>query len=141
MIIYIFFSLQRMLFPWLFPTTLHLFTLRLCCPCLLTLHHLHRPRPTRPLHSLPRQNVFHNTVSLALRYHLPQICSKCFPNQRQYFNEGSTISNEKPSSPLLALPPDWFSNPDSLKESFRIASNLDWANIDLSGYPGMFCFV
>uniref|UniRef100_A0A3B4U504 Forkhead box protein G1 n=1 Tax=Seriola dumerili TaxID=41447 RepID=A0A3B4U504_SERDU len=37
----------------------------------------------------------------------------------------------------LAVPPDWFSNPDSLKESFRIASNLDWANIDLSGHPDL----
>ncbi|XP_071324385.1 forkhead box protein J2 isoform X3 [Trachinotus anak] len=35
------------------------------------------------------------------------------------------------------VPPDWFSNPDSLKESFRIASNLDWANIDLSGHPDL----
>ncbi|XP_039973366.1 forkhead box protein J2 isoform X2 [Xiphias gladius] len=37
------------------------------------------------------------------------------------------------------VPPDWFSSPDSLKESFRIASNLDWANIDLSGHPGLCC--
>uniref|UniRef100_H2SRH2 Forkhead box protein G1 n=2 Tax=Takifugu rubripes TaxID=31033 RepID=H2SRH2_TAKRU len=37
--------------------------------------------------------------------------------------------------PHCTVPPDWFSNPGSLKESFRIASNLDWANIDLSGYP------
>uniref|UniRef100_A0A4W6D8P8 Forkhead box protein G1 n=1 Tax=Lates calcarifer TaxID=8187 RepID=A0A4W6D8P8_LATCA len=37
--------------------------------------------------------------------------------------------------PQYTVPPDWFSNPDSLKESFRIASNLDWANIDLSGHP------
>ncbi|XP_028984420.1 forkhead box protein J2 isoform X2 [Betta splendens] len=35
------------------------------------------------------------------------------------------------------VPPDWFSNPDSLKESFRIASSLDWANIDLSGHPDL----
>ncbi|KAG7237611.1 hypothetical protein INR49_032057 [Caranx melampygus] len=35
------------------------------------------------------------------------------------------------------VPPDWFSSPDSLKESFRIASNLDWANIDLSGHPDL----
>uniref|UniRef100_A0A3Q0S0P9 Forkhead box J2 n=1 Tax=Amphilophus citrinellus TaxID=61819 RepID=A0A3Q0S0P9_AMPCI len=36
-----------------------------------------------------------------------------------------------------AVPPDWFSNPDSLKESFRIASNLDWATIDLTGHPDL----
>ncbi|XP_041842887.1 forkhead box protein J2 isoform X3 [Melanotaenia boesemani] len=35
------------------------------------------------------------------------------------------------------IPPDWFSNPGSLKESFRIASSLDWANIDLSGHPDL----
>nr|XP_046256077.1 forkhead box protein J2 isoform X2 [Scatophagus argus] len=35
------------------------------------------------------------------------------------------------------MPPGWFSNPDSLKESFRIASSLDWANIDLSGHPDL----
>ncbi|XP_077577130.1 forkhead box protein J2 [Stigmatopora nigra] len=33
------------------------------------------------------------------------------------------------------VPTDWFTNTDSLKESFRIASNLDWANIDLTGHP------
>uniref|UniRef100_A0A665W1V1 Forkhead box protein G1 n=1 Tax=Echeneis naucrates TaxID=173247 RepID=A0A665W1V1_ECHNA len=41
-----------------------------------------------------------------------------------------------PSYPLV-VPPDWLSNPDSLKESFRIASNLNWANIDLSGHPDL----
>uniref|UniRef100_A0A8C6SHB9 Forkhead box protein G1 n=1 Tax=Neogobius melanostomus TaxID=47308 RepID=A0A8C6SHB9_9GOBI len=35
------------------------------------------------------------------------------------------------------VPADWFSNPDSLKESFRIASSLDWANIDLTGHPDL----
>ncbi|XP_015226259.1 PREDICTED: forkhead box protein J2-like [Cyprinodon variegatus] len=37
----------------------------------------------------------------------------------------------------LTVPADWFSNPDSLKESFRIATNLDWANIDLSSHPDL----
>lgn len=35
------------------------------------------------------------------------------------------------------VPADWFSNPDSLKESVRIASSLDWANIDLTGHPDL----
>ncbi|KAM4580460.1 forkhead box protein J2 isoform 2-T2 [Odontesthes bonariensis] len=35
------------------------------------------------------------------------------------------------------VPSDWLSNPGSLKESFRIASSLDWANIDLSGHPDL----
>lgn len=36
-----------------------------------------------------------------------------------------------------SVPADWLTNPDSLKESFRIASHLDWANIDLSGHPDL----
>ncbi|XP_041648425.1 forkhead box protein J2 [Cheilinus undulatus] len=39
--------------------------------------------------------------------------------------------------PQYTVPADWFSNPDSLKESCRIASSLDWANIDLSGHPDL----
>uniref|UniRef100_A0A667YDD7 Forkhead box protein G1 n=1 Tax=Myripristis murdjan TaxID=586833 RepID=A0A667YDD7_9TELE len=39
--------------------------------------------------------------------------------------------------PSVAVPADWFSNTDSLKESFRIASNLNWANIDLSSHPDL----
>ncbi|XP_037129172.1 forkhead box protein J2 isoform X1 [Syngnathus acus] len=35
------------------------------------------------------------------------------------------------------VPADWFTSTDSLKESFRIASNLDWANIDLSSHPDL----
>ncbi|KAG7269351.1 hypothetical protein CRUP_006709 [Coryphaenoides rupestris] len=42
---------------------------------------------------------------------------------------------ERPTQHVL--PPDWFSNTGSLKESFRIASSLDWANIDLSSHPDL----
>ncbi|KAJ8289923.1 hypothetical protein GJAV_G00006790 [Gymnothorax javanicus] len=41
------------------------------------------------------------------------------------------------SAPSNMLPADWFSTTDSLKESFRIASGLDWANIDLSNHPDL----
>lgn len=46
-------------------------------------------------------------------------------------------ASEAERRPQYAVPADWFSNPDSLKESFRIASSLDWANIDLSGHPDL----
>lgn len=36
------------------------------------------------------------------------------------------------------VPTDWFSNAESLRESFRIANSLDWANIDLTNHPGNF---
>ncbi|XP_061918532.1 forkhead box protein J2 isoform X2 [Entelurus aequoreus] len=35
------------------------------------------------------------------------------------------------------VPPDWLSNTESLKESFRMASGLDWANMDLSAHPDL----
>ncbi|XP_062847832.1 forkhead box protein J2 isoform X2 [Trichomycterus rosablanca] len=35
------------------------------------------------------------------------------------------------------VPADWFSNAESLRESFRIASSLDWANIDLTNHPDL----
>uniref|UniRef100_H3CRQ4 Forkhead box J2 n=1 Tax=Tetraodon nigroviridis TaxID=99883 RepID=H3CRQ4_TETNG len=67
----------------------------------------------------------------------PSHCSE--PPQRCLL----ACSRSEFSSPTLkpsllftaAVPHDWFINPDSLKESFRIASSLDWANIDLSGHP------
>uniref|UniRef100_A0AAZ3RZE6 Forkhead box protein G1 n=1 Tax=Oncorhynchus tshawytscha TaxID=74940 RepID=A0AAZ3RZE6_ONCTS len=35
------------------------------------------------------------------------------------------------------VPADWFSTTDTLKESFRVASSLDWANIDLTSHPDL----
>ncbi|XP_016120724.1 forkhead box protein J2-like isoform X4 [Sinocyclocheilus grahami] len=49
-------------------------------------------------------------------------------------------SNTEPDKLLHSnvVPADWFSNADSLRESFRIASSLDWANIDLTSHPGQY---
>ncbi|XP_016321847.1 forkhead box protein J2-like isoform X2 [Sinocyclocheilus anshuiensis] len=48
-------------------------------------------------------------------------------------------SNTEPDKLLHGnvVPADWFSNADSLRESFRIASSLDWANIDLTSHPDL----
>uniref|UniRef100_A0A8C0Y960 Forkhead box protein G1 n=1 Tax=Cyprinus carpio carpio TaxID=630221 RepID=A0A8C0Y960_CYPCA len=58
------------------------------------------------------------------------------PNQNSNINPNSNTEPDK----LLhsnAVPADWFSNADSLRESFRIASSLDWANIDLTSHPDL----
>uniref|UniRef100_A0A8C8DHT1 Forkhead box protein G1 n=1 Tax=Oryzias sinensis TaxID=183150 RepID=A0A8C8DHT1_9TELE len=58
----------------------------------------------------------------------------------QHSNYLHTIRQTFGVCPLLcpsALPPDWFTTQDSLKESFRIVSNLNWANIDLTGHPDL----
>ncbi|KTG04896.1 hypothetical protein cypCar_00003782 [Cyprinus carpio] len=58
------------------------------------------------------------------------------PNQNSNIHP---ISNTEPDKLLHsnAVPADWFSNADSLRESFRIASSLDWANIDLTSHPDL----
>ncbi|XP_038851004.1 forkhead box protein J2-like isoform X5 [Salvelinus namaycush] len=38
---------------------------------------------------------------------------------------------------MQVVPADWFSTTDTLKESFRVASSLDWANIDLTSHPDL----
>uniref|UniRef100_A0A671KGJ9 Forkhead box protein G1 n=1 Tax=Sinocyclocheilus anshuiensis TaxID=1608454 RepID=A0A671KGJ9_9TELE len=58
------------------------------------------------------------------------------PNQNSNIHPNSNTEPDK----LLhsnAVPADWFSNADSLRESFRIASSLDWANIDLTSHPDL----
>ncbi|KAM4704393.1 LOW QUALITY PROTEIN: forkhead box protein J2-like [Rhinophrynus dorsalis] len=37
----------------------------------------------------------------------------------------------------LGLPSDWCSNIDSLKESFKIVSSLDWSSVDLSQFSDL----
>lgn len=151
--------LQRILVLWFFQTmTLLHFTLQLCYQCPPTLHHMHHLYHMQHLHhmhhlyhmhhlhhlhhlqqllTLQRQSAFHNTVSP-----MSSISDRCS-------NSIKTSNIRQKRGVLLkvtiftfssAVPPDWFSSPDSLKESFRIASNLDWANIDLSSHPGLCLF-
>lgn len=57
------------------------------------------------------------------------------PNQNSSIHPNSSTEPDKVLPNVV--PADWFSNPDSLRESFRIASSLDWANIDLSCHPDL----
>lgn len=107
------------------------FTLPLCRPCLLTWY-LRRPQPAPHLHTPRKRNDLRTAVSLTPLHLL---------NTPVFFHETRNIY-QFPASFAAVVPHDWLNNPDSLKnleESFRIASNLDWANIDLSGYPGQLC--
>ncbi|XP_041078412.1 forkhead box protein J2-like [Polyodon spathula] len=51
------------------------------------------------------------------------------------------VQNNAPQTPVFtaghAIPTDWFSSIDSLKESFKIANNLDWSTIDLTQFPDL----
>ncbi|KAK6479869.1 forkhead box protein J2-like [Huso huso] len=51
------------------------------------------------------------------------------------------VRNNPPRTPLFTaghtIPSDWFSSIDSLKESFKIANNLDWSTIDLTQFPDL----
>uniref|UniRef100_A0AAQ4NYR5 Forkhead box protein G1 n=1 Tax=Gasterosteus aculeatus aculeatus TaxID=481459 RepID=A0AAQ4NYR5_GASAC len=64
--------------------------------------------------------------------------AKLVLNRKQQHKRKMSVLSKVAFLPCAsAVPADWFINPDSLKESFRIASNLDWANIDLSGHPDL----
>ncbi|XP_067259260.1 forkhead box protein J2 [Chanodichthys erythropterus] len=70
----------------------------------------------------------------------PNTNSSFIPNLNP--NQNANIhptSNTEPDKLLHGnvVPADWFSNADSLRESFRIASGLDWANIDLTCHPDL----
>lgn len=70
----------------------------------------------------------HTPTLLPMSPHPPHVLSTPAP---------PPAHTEPERPPQYTLPADWFSNTDSLKESIRIASNLDWANIDLSSYPDL----
>lgn len=41
---------------------------------------------------------------------------------------------------VAGLLSDWYPNLDALKESCRIASSYNWADVDLSPFQGAVCF-
>lgn len=55
----------------------------------------------------------------------------------QYPTASSALSEPERLSQSNVVPADWLRTTDSLKESFRIAGSLDWANIDLSTHPDL----
>lgn len=86
----------------------------------------------------------------------PHLCPSTNPNTHLVtcVNAGTNLAhNTNPSFPsnqntqvnaeldrLLhnnVVPADWFSSAESLRESFRIASGLDWSNIDLTNHPDL----
>ncbi|XP_036451656.1 LOW QUALITY PROTEIN: forkhead box protein J2 [Colossoma macropomum] len=62
------------------------------------------------------------------------------PNTNPTFSSNQNPQINSEPDRLLhnnVVPADWFSHADSLRESFRIASSLDWANIDLTSHPDL----
>ncbi|TRY65532.1 hypothetical protein DNTS_001171 [Danionella cerebrum] len=96
---------------------------------------------TTPLHTptLPplspslNQNMNQFTPSNSSRLLIPPNSNSCFIPNFQHSNLPPNPTVEHSN----VLPADWFSNADSLRESFRIASSLDWANIDLTSHPDL----
>ncbi|KAG8435780.1 hypothetical protein GDO86_013645 [Hymenochirus boettgeri] len=62
-------------------------------------------------------------------------------NQHQHQHSPYLPQQQIPRPPApgmsLGLPSDWCSNIDSLKESFRIVSSLDWSSVDLSQFSDL----
>ncbi|XP_072536690.1 forkhead box protein J2 [Salminus brasiliensis] len=85
-------------------------------------------------HSIPTANP--NTHSIPNANSSPNP----IPNTNPTFTPNQNPPAHSEPDRLLhnnVVPADWFSHADSLRESFRIASSLDWANIDLTSYPDL----
>ncbi|XP_051575911.1 forkhead box protein J2 isoform X2 [Myxocyprinus asiaticus] len=103
------------------------------CPC---------PNPNTNQYTNPNSNPNLN-ANRNFNPNTPNTNSSFIPNLHPNHNQNpSNIhsnSNTEPDKLLHSnvVPADWFSNADSLRESFRIASSLDWANIDLTCHPDL----
>lgn len=59
--------------------------------------------------------------------------------QKKWLNADSSPASKNISvlpSLFAGLPSDWYPNLDALKESCRIASSYNWADVDLSPFQG-----
>ncbi|KAI4902566.1 hypothetical protein NFI96_022002, partial [Prochilodus magdalenae] len=95
--------------------------------------HLHPPPPQQP-HPHPHPQPPPHSAPSANSSTIP------VPNTNPPLSSNQNPQPNSEPDRLLhnnVVPADWFSHADSLRESFRIASSLDWANIDLTSHPDL----
>ncbi|KAI7806569.1 forkhead box protein J2 isoform X2 [Triplophysa rosa] len=95
------------------------------CPC---------PNPNTNQYTTLNPNTNGN-----INLNTPNTNSSFIHNPNQNPPNVYSHSNTEPTRLMHnnVVPADWFSNADSLRESFRIASSLDWSNIDLTSHPDL----
>lgn len=96
---------------------------------------LHTPTlpPLSPHHCPSTNPPTHMTTSM-------HIGTNFMPNLNPSFTSNQNPPVNAEPDRLLhnnVVPADWFSNAESLRESFRIANSLDWSNIDLTNHPDL----
>ncbi|XP_063291222.1 forkhead box protein J2 isoform X3 [Pelobates fuscus] len=73
---------------------------------------------------------------------VPNINNPPPPHHQTQHHQSSYLTPQQMPRPAvpgmsLGLPSDWCSNIDSLKESFKIVSSLDWSSVDLSQFSDL----
>ncbi|XP_077311827.1 forkhead box protein J2 isoform X3 [Lithobates pipiens] len=75
-------------------------------------------------------------------HNVPSISNPSSSHHQAQHQQPPYLPSQQMSRPAapgmpLGLPSDWPSNIDSLKESFKIVSNLDWSTVDLSQFSDL----
>uniref|UniRef100_A0A8C7EYQ0 Forkhead box J3 n=1 Tax=Oncorhynchus kisutch TaxID=8019 RepID=A0A8C7EYQ0_ONCKI len=107
-------------------------------------NHQHPQHPHHPAHSQhgphPSQHTPHPSQHTQHTQHPSQHSQQHgqHPSQQQH----QTLAHQPhPAQQQMAcntgLPSDWYPNLDALKESCRIASSYNWADVDLSPFQGL----
>ncbi|XP_007256520.3 forkhead box protein J2 [Astyanax mexicanus] len=105
--------------------------------------HTHSISTANPhTHSISTANPHTHSISTANphTHSISTANSSPIPNTNPTFTTNQNQQTHAEPDRLLhnnVVPADWFSHADSLRESFRIASSLDWSNIDLTSYPDL----
>ncbi|KAL1265808.1 hypothetical protein QQF64_003835, partial [Cirrhinus molitorella] len=93
--------------------------------------HPHSQHSQHPQHSQHSQHGQHPSQHQAHGQHTPQ-------QQQQHQNLSHQPHPAQQQMQCNAgLPSDWYPNLDALKESCRIASSYNWADVDLSPFQGL----
>uniref|UniRef100_A0AAU7P144 Forkhead box protein G1 n=1 Tax=Carassius auratus red var. TaxID=657186 RepID=A0AAU7P144_CARAU len=104
------------------------------CPCPFpnpSINQFTNPNPALNLNLNTNGNFNPNTPNTNSGF-----IHKLHPNQNSNIHP---ISNTEPDKLIHSnvVRADWLSNADSVRESLRIASSMDWANIDLTSHPDL----
>ncbi|XP_068598628.1 forkhead box protein J3 [Brachionichthys hirsutus] len=104
----------------------------------------HSQRPQHPQHAAHSQHGQHPSHSQHPQQHTPHPSQHTQHSQHpsQHGQQHQSLSHQPhPTQQQMAcntgLLSDWYPNLDALKESCRIASSYNWADVDLSPFQGL----
>uniref|UniRef100_A0A3P9NE10 Forkhead box J3 n=1 Tax=Poecilia reticulata TaxID=8081 RepID=A0A3P9NE10_POERE len=106
----------------------------------LTQHNQHGQHPQHPQHAAHSQHGQHPTHSQhPQQQHTAHPAQHTQHNQHpsQHGQQHQSLSHPQQMACNTGLRSEWYPNLDALKESCRIASSYNWADVDLSPFQGL----